>query len=319
MPLFLTSLKVSGHLERFDMTICNVGSRKLSEMDDYGEAWQIFAPRLTIYGFDADPEACDAANQQFEAKKADWNEFHLPVAIAEKSETATLYITQHPMCSSLYPPNEAFLKKFASLSVMALERTTQVETVSLDEFCASEEIHSIDFLQIDVQGADLQVLKGAKNLLSKSVLAIQVEVEYAPLYVGQPLFADIDRYLREQGFSLFDVTVARRSRSIIQSITRPGQPLWGDAIYLRDIKQDADGSFEFPEQAFKLACVADALDLVDYSLELLKTLTLRHGGDSNYNFAEHILESLSQISGLEQSDEAKALIAELKTCVIVQC
>jgi FkbM family methyltransferase len=317
MPLFLPSLKGSGCLESFDMTVCNVGSRKISDADDYGEAWQIFAPGLTIYGFDADPEACDVANQQFEAKQADWNEFHLPVAIAEKSETATLYITQHPMCSSLYPPNEAFLSKFESLAVMALDRTVQVETVSLDEFCASEEIHSIDFLQIDVQGADLQVLKGAKQLLRSSVLAIQVEVEYAPLYVGQPMFADVDRYLREQGFSLFDITVARRSRSVIQSVARPGQPLWGDAIYLREIEQNTDGSFQFPEQAFKLACVADALDFVDYSLELLKALTLKHGSD--YNFAKNILECLDQISGLEESEAARALIAELKPFLAVQC
>lgn len=316
MPFFLPKLKESGHLARLDMTICNVGSRKISMADDYGEAWQIFAPGLTIYGFDADPDACDAANQQFEAKNADWNEFHLPVAIAEKSEAATLYITQHPMCSSLYPPNEAFLKKFASLSVMALNRTAQVETVSLDEFCASEEIGGIDFLQIDVQGADLQVLKGAKHLLSSSVLAIQVEIEYAPLYIGQPLFADVDLYLREQGFSLFDVTVARRPRSMIQSVNRPGQPLWGDAIYLRDLQQNADDSFQFPEQAFKLACIADALELVDYSLELLKTLTLQHG--SGYNFATDMLESLEQISGLEQTEEARTLIAELKPFVKVQ-
>jgi FkbM family methyltransferase len=318
MPFFLPNLKRTGRLDSVEMTICNVGSRKLSSADDYGEAWQIFAPGLTIYGFDADPEACDAANRQFEEKQADWNEFHLPIAIAEKTETATLYVTQHPMCSSLYPPNEAFLKKFASLSVMDLERTVQIETVSLDEFCASEEIDSIDFLQIDVQGADLQALKGAKRLLSDRVLAIQVEVEYAPLYVGQPLFGDIDRYLRDQGFSLFDITVARRSRGVIQSANRPGQPLWGDAIYLRDVEQTAEGRFELPEQAFKLACIADTLDFVDYALDLLKTLTLKHGSNPEYNFADSILESLNQISGLEQSEEARDLMAELAPLVTVQ-
>jgi FkbM family methyltransferase len=318
MSLFLPSLKARGHLDRLDITICNVGSRKLSAEDDYGEIWQIFAPGLTIYGFDADPEACDAANQQFEAKQADWNEFHLPVAIAEKSETTTLYVTQHPMCSSLYPPNEAFLQQFSSLAVMALDRTVPVETVSLDEFCTSEEISNIDFLQVDVQGADLQVLKGAEQIL-QSVSAVQIEVEYAPLYIGQPLFAEIDQFLRAQGFSLFDMTVARRSRSVIHSIRRPGQPLWGDALYLRNVEQTSEGSFKSPEAVFKLACIADALELVDYALTLLKTLTLKHGNDSKYNFAKDMLESLYQVPGLEQSEEAKALIAELESFTIVRC
>lgn len=317
MSFFLPSLKTNGHLDRFNLTVCNVGSRKISAEDDYGEMWQIFAPGLTIYGFDADPEACDSANQQFEAKQADWNEFHIPLAIAEKSGDATLYITHHPMCSSLYPPNEPFLKKFADLGVMTLERTAQIKTVSLDDFCASEDICNIDFLQIDVQGADLQVLKGAKHLLN-SVSAIQVEVEFAPLYIGQPLFGDIDLYLRAQGFSLFDLRIARRPRSFIYSGSRPGQLLWGDAIYVREAVQCPDGSFECPEQAFKLACIADVLDLVDYSLDLLKTLTLKHGSDWRYNFATNILESLNQVPELEQSAEASALIAELQPFLIVQ-
>jgi len=311
MPFFLPSLKAKGHLERLEMTVCNVGSRKVEGEEDEDKIWHIFGSGLTIYGFDADPEACEAANQEFEAKQADWNEFHLPVAIAEKTETATLYITRHPMCSSLYPPNAAFLRQFEDLSVMELDRTTQIETTSLDEFCSSEGIEKLDFLHIDVQGADLQVLKGAKRLLD-GVSAIQIEIGYAPMYIGQPLFSEVDQYLRTQGFSLFDISAARRPRSIIQSTKRSGQLLWGDALYLREAAQTPEGEFECPDQAFKLACIADALEFIDYSLALLKTLTLKHGRDSRYNFAEEILERLKQIPGLEESTDAIAFMTELE-------
>jgi len=62
MSVFLPSLKTSGHLDRVHITIINVGSRKLGTRHDHASlGWGIFAPHLTIYGFDADGDACDAA------------------------------------------------------------------------------------------------------------------------------------------------------------------------------------------------------------------------------------------------------------------
>jgi hypothetical protein len=70
MSVFLSSLKKSGHLDQLHITICNVGSRKLGSHDDYTRlGWDIFAPRLSIYGFDADSDACDEANAELEARQ----------------------------------------------------------------------------------------------------------------------------------------------------------------------------------------------------------------------------------------------------------
>lgn len=305
MTFFLTKLKQSGHLDQVHLTICNVGSRKISSNDDYGsQIWGTFAPNLTIYGFDADPEACEAANVDFEAKGADWNEFHIPIAIAKETGTATLYVTKNPMCSSLYAPNEDLLKHFPRLpELVSLNYTTQIETTTLDEFCKTEEIESIDFLQVDVQGAELQVLEGAIDLLNQSILAIQVEVEFSPIYQNQPLFADVDTFLRRQGFVLFDLSKAQIERSIVQSVNRPGQLLWGDAIYLRDpFDENTPTQFKTPTQIFKLACVADALEFTDYALELLVHLTLNRDRDSVYNFADLIVGQLASIPTLIQSE-----------------
>jgi FkbM family methyltransferase len=312
MPFFLPSLKKNGHLDRVDMTVCNVGSRKVTSSDDYGtQGWQVFAPNLTIYGFDADSDACEAANAEFEARNVNWNEFHLPIAIAKEVGTSTLYVTKNPMCSSLYPPNEEFLKRFPRLPHLAgLDFTTPIETTTLDTFCQTENVDGIDFLQIDVQGAELQVLEGATALLEKSVLAIQLEVEFSPLYVGQPLFSDLDPYLRRQGFALFDLIVAREQRSPLVSTNRPGQAVWGEAIYIRDLLQDnAPPAFQTPDHMFKLACIADTLEFTDYALELLKHLTSQSGNESRYNFTDTIVESLSAILSPEQ---VELEVADLK-------
>lgn len=242
MATFLKSLKNGGYLDDLSMTIAQVGSRKLSEKDDYGsQEWHVFAPNLKIYGFDADVDACEAANADLEARGIDWFEQHIPLTLSDRVGEATLYVTKDPMCSSLYRPNVNYLGRFAELAgAMDLDFSIEVETTTLDEFFLSTKASEVDFLHIDVQGADLNVLQGATGLLSRSGLGILIEVCFAPLYLNQPLFADVDNYLRDRNFTLFHFWIKQCARKIspIYSIHRPGQLTYGDALYFRDLLED---------------------------------------------------------------------------------
>jgi FkbM family methyltransferase len=321
MAVFLESLKERGYLDPLHMTVGIIGSRKINPEDEYGEKdWQIFAPNLTIYGFDVDSDACEAANAQLEHKGANWTERHIPLALGKSSEERTLYVTHAPMCSSLYQPNEALLKRFAGLQELSgLDFSISIETTTLDQCCRAENIEGIDFLQIDVQGADLDVLQGAINLLSRSVLGVQIEVEFSPLYQKQPLFRDIDQHLDKFGFSLFDLLLTRltRARSPIRSLFREGQLLWGDAIYMRDlINEERQSALKTPKQILKLACLADVLQFPDYTLELLEYLTLNYGEDSEFNFKSVIFDSLSKFSELiDGGIENLPIFKNLKNCL----
>ena len=318
MSVFLPILKKNGFLDHIHVTVCNVGSRKIDNNDDYGsQDWQIFAPNLSIYGFDADADACDEANAELETRQINWNEIHIPLALGKAVEERTLYVTKAPMCSSLYPPNEPYLKRFAGLpELVNLDFSFEIDTTTLDNFCQEEEINEIDFLQIDVQGADLDVLEGSKKILSCGTLAIQIEVEFSPLYTNQPLFADVDTFLRKHDFTLFDVSRSYRlrARSPIRSLVRSGQLLWGDAFYFRDlIREDMDEKLKSPERILKLACIADIMNFPDYTLEILEYLTLRYGEDPNYNFADSIIESLTQFPDLvSQGLESLPVVAKLQ-------
>lgn len=307
MSLFLSSLKHYGHLEQVQITVVNIGSRKLGSHDDYGmQEWGIFGQNLSIYGFDADPVACEQANQSDRPRT--WQEKHLPLAMGGRVGKQPLYLTKHLMCSSLYPPNEPYLARFAGLPPLVnLDRIVEVEITTLDDFCQEYGVNTIDFLQIDIQGAELDVFKAANNIFSKSILAIQTEVEFAPLYSGQPLFGDVDQFLGCQGFTLFGlgtVPISRLNSPIPSGYGNP-QILWGEAFYLRDLLvSEMNKNQRTPENLLKLACIADILGFTDYALELLIYLTSNYGMNPQYNFANAIAHSLQQIPELRDQDIA---------------
>jgi len=300
MAMFVHALKQAGCLDHLTMAVCNVGSRKIDSNDDYAtQSWGVFAPNLCIYGFDADSATCEEANADLLNRDIDWVEKHVPVALNDTIGETTLYVTKHPMCSSLYAPNEELLSRFNGLSELAsLDHTTRIETTTLDVYSESHNLLPIDFLQIDVQGADLDVLKGATSVVDKSTLAVQIEVEFEELYCGQPLFSDIDAYMRERGFKLFELHQTRqiRSASPIHSTIHPGQTLWGEAYYLRDpLNSATDERWKTPDNILKLACIADILDFADYAYELLEHLVLTHGRDPRYNVADIVVQQIDSV------------------------
>jgi hypothetical protein len=86
----------------------------------------------------------------------------------------------------------------------------------------------------------MDVLRGASRLLGEAV-AVQTEVEFVPMYLGQPLFAEVDQSLRSAGYLLHRVSFSGRTfRPLVTEgdINRMGsQVLWGEAIYVRSFME----------------------------------------------------------------------------------
>jgi hypothetical protein len=144
----------------------------------------------------------------------------------------------------------------------------RIETVALDEYLPSQGVTAVDVLELDTQGSELEILRGADALLRDSVLALQVEVEFAQMYTDQPLFGDLDSHVRGYGFDLFDLTRYRGRRTTLEphQPTR-GQVLWGQALYLRDYTRLATS-----EQKLRLAVLASFYQHDDYALEIVEQL-----------------------------------------------
>lgn len=81
----------------------------------------------------------------------------------------------------------------------------EIETIGLDAFAEREGIKVLDILKLDIEGFELEALKGAERLLKEQrVHAILLEVNLIESYVGQPLFHQIAAYLIERNYHAFN-------------------------------------------------------------------------------------------------------------------
>jgi FkbM family methyltransferase len=193
---------------------------------------------------------------------------YLPYAIGDGSQR-TFYECSKQHCSSLFEPNEALAYKFQYLGEpLRVVGTRTVETKRLDDFA---ETAGADFLKVDVQGGELLVLQGAVERL-REVLVVHTEVEFLPLYKNQPLFADVDSFLRAQGFAFHTmIPFGRTFKPMIVDNDDSAwvrQILWADAVYVRDFMAFAELA---SQSLLKLAAIlhenCNSFDMAALALE----------------------------------------------------
>ncbi|MBI4028577.1 MAG: FkbM family methyltransferase [Verrucomicrobia bacterium] len=206
-------------------------------------------PSSRLLAFEVDPALCARL-----CAKAPKNVTFHPCALGRADEERDFFVTRDPLCCSLYKPNEPLIALFHDLEGARLQRKTSVHTISLDHFAAANAIPPVDFIKMDIQGAELDVLQGGTNTL-QNVLAVCAEVEFAPIYENQPLFGDVTAFLGVQGFS-FHRFLWFHGRCVkpIQLADRPSQYLWADAIYVRDLLELGRLT---PDQLLKLAVLLE--------------------------------------------------------------
>jgi FkbM family methyltransferase len=75
---------------------------------------------------------------------------------------------------------------------------------TLDEIVLEKNLQDVQFIKLDVQGYELEILKGASKSLS-TALAVLMEVSFLQYNKGAPLFAEVIRFMDEHGFVVYDI------------------------------------------------------------------------------------------------------------------
>lgn len=210
------------------------------------EGWKQLGDKAQIFCF----EARDEESAQLSSANDKTNIEYIPFALAEDDKGIDLTVTALPTCSSSYPPIKNFYERYPSGALMRPVQTVACSSIALDSFMEQRGIERIHGIKLDTQGGELNILKGSRKALEKCLFVI-VEVEFNALYEGQPLFCDVDRFMRDEGFVLWRLNnLAHYSNGVIAGDQHPmmigsdpgghhmvhfanGQLFWGDALYVK--------------------------------------------------------------------------------------
>lgn len=116
---------------------------------------------------------------------------------SQNSEQVPMHVSsgRSTALSSLLEPTPG-----AALNPETSFSSTCVTTITLDEWAKQHHIGHIDFIWLDVQGYELEALKGAKKLLP-SVKALFIEVNLTERYKGAPLYDEVTTWIESHGFT----------------------------------------------------------------------------------------------------------------------
>lgn len=164
-----------------------------------------------VYAFEPIP-------QVFEELKRNVDSFTnvqcFPVALSDTNSQSTFYQSEATDSSSLLPMAELHRAEYPSTAHTV---PTTVDTMRLDDLVAQENLLPPDVVKIDVQGFELHVMEGGLQTIQQTTFCI-LEMSFAPLYEGAPIFGTVYDQMRNWGFELVGIagTSAGQSGHVLQ-------------------------------------------------------------------------------------------------------
>ena len=194
-----------------------------------------------------------------------------------------------------------------AVEVIAANRQAEMQRsaspIVVPDLLRSRGITSVDFLKIDVDGKDFEILNSFDAALDGfGILGVGIEVTF-PGAAGETdqSFHNVDRFMKARGFELCNLTTRRYSLSAlpapyvhdVPAQTIFGRPLLGDALYTRDVaapEYEGVAAGLEPAKLLNLVCILAAFDLPDGGAEIILRFRDRVAGLVDVN---HVLDLLA--------------------------
>lgn len=255
------------------LVIFDVGARFGSNAE-----WDVFGDQMRVYCFEPDEEECERLTAQAPPYVT-----YVPTALGRISGDATLYESKLSSSTSLFKTRMDYFGRFVNRNngVVVGERTVAVK--SLDDTMATYGISHVDFVKLDAEGAELDILKGGEHSLrSDRLLGVLSEIRLHEEINGSPPFASLDAFLRTWGLRLYNIQVNHHGRVVLPypqvedyrlpsgerfyAYTAHGQVQDGDALYFRDLFAARESQ---PTSILKLCALMEIYHLNDCAAELI--------------------------------------------------
>ncbi|MCI5144663.1 MAG: FkbM family methyltransferase [Candidatus Electrothrix sp. AR3] len=244
-------IKLGSHEKHFlsqnPLVVCDVGAR--------GSASPELAPfysHIYYHAFDADKKECDRLKSlSHPYHKMDIFPYYIG---REDNQRIVFNLYKGKGYSSSYKPAKRFKDVFVG-DDFAIEKEIETISCSLNGVYSKETLELPDYLQLDTQGSELDILHGAETIINNTCM-VEIEVEFVEAYEGQPLFHDVLKFMTKKGFELLYLNRVFGQRTQVFKGQSRGQIIFGDALFGR--REDCLNDFS------KIRLVKYILLLINY-------------------------------------------------------
>ncbi len=263
-----------------NLCILDVGAR-----DGLGEPWASFYQKqIDSILVEPDPiEAKRLKSKMEECSSTGCINMVLPYALWDHSDGVSLNINKSPGTSSVFIANKNELEKYPESSRFITISSLDLPSKTIDQLATDNIINCLDFMKVDVQGGELQVIRGGREFLKNNLIGLEVEVEFLEMYKNQPLFSDVEKYIRtELGLELWDIKKYywKYSSKKNDSASTKGRVIFADALFFRPLSSLEEWLSAFTrdeayEKTHMLLLTLSAYGYYDYMLQILESAELK--------------------------------------------
>lgn len=255
---------------------------------DGGARGEVFAPFnkvsksvLKVIRFEPDPNAEIIENE---------DEIVVPKGLWSKKEKLTLNLAVSPSASSVLDFNTTLQSYIDPLRhLRKTEKQVEVDCINIDQFLEeTDSINQIDFIKLDIHGAEYEVIKGASTALGNTI-ALLIESWTIPIHKDQKTRAAVEDSVNSRGFYLFEEFAHSKWSRHSKSHTKK-QPVSIDSLYFKDPL--LDNNIKDQNTAVKLIGIADLFHHTGFAIQLAKHFYKKGTlSDSLYNNISTVLDA----------------------------
>jgi len=223
--------------------------------------WKLYEKLVDVTFFEPDKRSSNQLKKQGikVIEKAFWS----------KKINKKLFLTRKFHISSFFKPNRKFLDQFSDSQRYDIVGTKEMDLSKMDDHINVK--NQPHFIKLDVQGAELEILKGSKNTL-KNVLAIEIELNFKEIYEKMPLSFAIDNFLTKHDFIFNDYLTFFRWEKLphkaFDEVLRMGELVHSDALYIKsqedifNLANNSKSRMDIFENYIKILFSYNKLDLI---------------------------------------------------------